>query len=325
MTLPPPMNAPADDHGLDEALRRSARLIVAAAGLSVALDDLGTIDLPPALGSKIDQAQLRAVASLYLASELENAGVVPAVETLAGLGRSGGLGIDLGAAAPLIAQFWKSRNDRATPDEREACFERLFGSGGGAAGSGLAFEEAMLEMCEALYKLDEGATNASYGGIAQQTRVRVAAEKLVGQLVNASGGITVFLAQEVLKAVHEALAILGNPSLRGAFGARDVWGVVAGIDRLARTAHGDPRVHVRRGKAGMTVLAWLADAAVHLEDSSAVLVGLDHPVIAAAIEWMQAALEIGETAAPAALQTGAPAAAAAQPGLPASPWAAIAG
>lgn len=326
MLPPPPHKMPADEYGLDDALRRSAGLVTAASGLAVAFDDIGMIDLPPALGPRIDQAQLRAVASLYLASELESAGVVPAVETLAGLGRSGGLGIDLGSAAPLVAQFWKSRNERATPDERAECFSRLFGPVGEAGSStGRSFEEAMLEMCEALYKLDEGATNTTYGGISQQTRVRVAAEKLVEQLVTASGGITVFLAQEVLQGLREALAILTNPALRGAFGARDLWAVVAAIDRMARTQRGDARLFVRRGKAGMTVLAWLADAAVHLEDQTTVLVGLDHPVIAAAIDWMEAALAIGEkTASSDGLPPKSPIAPAAQPNVPASPWTAIA-
>jgi hypothetical protein len=314
---PAPNAASGDAHGLDEALRRAAGLIAAASGLALALDEMGGIDVPPALGPRIDQAQLRAIASLYLASDLENAGVVPAAEALAALGRTGGLGVDLGGGAALLAQFWKSRNDRATPEERATCFARLFGAGE-ADGS---FDEAMLELCEALYKLDERASNATYGGIAQQTRVRVAAERLVSQLVTTSGGITVFLAQEVLQGLRVALAVLGSPDVRGAFGARDVWAVIAAVNRLARLHRADPRPYVRRGKAGMIVLAWLADAAIHLEDRAVALVGLDHPVIPAAIDWMQAALAIGEATGSA---RATPAAAVAQPGLPDSSWATIA-
>jgi hypothetical protein len=323
VTLPSaPNTRPSDELGLEEALRRSAKLIAAADQLAVALGDIGAIELPPAAGTRVDQAQLRAIASLYLASELESAGVVRSVETLAGLGRSGGLAIDLGRAAPLVAQFWKSRNDRVTPDERAAFFARLFAVGGETGGG---FDEAMLELCEALYKLDERATNATYGGIAQQTRVRTAAENLAGQLVTASGGITVFLAQEVLQGLREALAILGNPDLRAAFGARDVWAVITAIDRLTQTHHGDARLYIRRGKAGMTVLAWLADAAVHLDDQRAAMVGLDSPVISAAIDWMQAALAIGETAGPSSgMVPEANVPPSAQPGLPNSPWTAIA-
>jgi hypothetical protein len=284
---------------LDSALRKSQSLLRAAQAFAVGLDELGSIELPPALHGEVDQAQLRAVASLYLAADLEAAGVVPAVETLAGLSRGGGGAINLnfGSAAPLVAAFWKTRGDRATAAERAQAFEHLFGA---------SFEDAMLDLCEALYKLDELATNATYGGLAQQTRVRSAATRLAEKLSNASGSITVFLAQEILASLKDSLAILGNADLRGAFGARDVWGTIAGIDRMTRTSRSDPRLYVRRGRAGVTVLAWLADAAPHLENSAKLLVALDHPVIPAAVDWMESALAIGETGAAAPAMIGPP-------------------
>ncbi len=294
------------DRLLDSALRKSQALIGAAQAFAVGLDELGSIDLPPAPYGDIDQAQLRAIASLYLAADLELAGIVPTVEMLAGLSRAGGgLNIDLGGAAPLVAAFWKGRGDRATAHERGQAFARLFGG---------AFEDLMLNLCEALYKLDELATNPNYGGIAQQTRVRSAATQLLESLLDSGSGITVFLAQEILASLREALTILGHADLKGAFGARDLWGTIAGIDRMTRTKRPDPRVYLRRGRAGMTLLAWLADAAPHLENAARLLVALDHPVIPAAVDWMEAALTIGES------QVELPA----QPAA-GSPWAAWAG
>ena len=311
MTARPPDASAAGDWMLDSALRKSQSLLGAAQAFAVGLDELGDIDLPPSLHGAIDQAQMRAIASLYLASELESAGVVPVVEQLSGLARDGGgLSIDLGGAAPLIADFWRSRNDRATADERGQVFARLFGG---------PFDDLMLDLCEALYKLDELATNVNYGGIAQQTRVRSTATRMMETIVEGGGGITVFVAQEIVASLKAALAILGHPDLKGAFGARDVWGTIAGIDRMSRTRRPDPRLFVRRGRAGTTVLAWLADAAPHLENSTALLVALDHPVIPAAVDWMEAALAIGETGGGLS-QAGAPVRA-----LPASPWAALAG
>ena len=310
------MLGPGGDRMLDSALRRSQSLIGAAQSLAVGLDELGSLDLPPAMSGQIDQAQLRAIASLYLAADLEAAGVVPAVETLAGLNRGGaggGVSLDLGGAATLVAAFWQHRADRATADERVQAFARLFGAG---------FEDLMLDLCEALYKLDELATNTSYGGIAQQTRVRSAAMKLLESLVAAGGGITVFLAQEIMASLKQALAILGQPDLRGALGARDVWGSIAGIDRLTRTKRPDPRLYVRRGRAGMTVLAWLADAAPHVETSAQLLVALDHPVIPAAVDWMEAALAIGEASGDIPAPAAKPAAATHRAE---SAWAALAG
>ena len=302
-----------DDLLLTSALRRSAALVGAAQALAVALDQLGSIVLPPDSAGAIDQAQLRAVASLYLASDLEAAGVLAAAETLAGLTRGSGVGvsIDLGGAAPLVADFWRHRADRPTPDEREHMFTDLFGE---------PFEDAMLSLCEALYKLDDQATNPTYGGIAQQSRVRTAGAHLMESLTHATG-ITVFVAQALIDAIKQAIAILGHPDLRGAFGARDLWGTIAGLDRMTKASRADPRLFVRRGRAGMTVLSWLADAAPHLEDATSLLVGLDHPVIPAAVDWMEAALAIGEAAGGSAATP--PVAVAAAPGAT-SPWAAIA-
>jgi hypothetical protein len=298
------------DRLLDSALRKSGSLIGAAQSFAVALDELGAIDLPPMMHGQIDQAQLRAIASLYLASDLEAAGVVPAAEQLSGLHRGASLSIDLGGAAPLVADFWRHRGDRATGEERSQAFARLFGG---------AFEDLMLDLCEALYKLDELATNASYGGIAQQTRVRSTATRLLEATVEGGGGITVFLAQEIMASLKAALAILGHADVKGAFGARDVWGTIAGIDRITKTRRADPRLFVRRGRAGMTVLSWLADAAPHLANMEVLLVALDHPVIPMAVDWMEAALAIGEASGDLP-QTANPAKAA-----PSSSWASLAG
>ena len=97
----------------------------------------------------------------------------------------------------------------------------------------------MLDLCEALYKLDELATNASYGGMAQQARVRTAATRLLETSVAAGGGITVFLAQEIMAAVKAALAILGHAEVLVALGATSVGGAVTAIERKLRHS---PRV-----------------------------------------------------------------------------------
>jgi hypothetical protein len=44
----------------------------------------------------------------------------------------------------------------------------------------------------------------------------------------------------------------------------------------------------------MTILAWLADAAALLGDSRPLL-AVDHPVIAAAVEWLELSLQLTES------------------------------
>lgn len=288
--------------GLEVALRRAESLVAAASGLALALDELGAIELPPSAGSAVDQAQLRAIATLYFAAELEGAGVIPATEALMRLARTGSLPLDLGAAAPLLQAFWQGRNERATVEERLGFFSGLFGTPGGPDHSehprNSDFEDRLIDLCEALYKLDEQASNASWGGIAQQARVRGTAQRLLANLLRVSSGITVFLAQEILSAIRQTLAILGHPAVKAAFGARTLWNVVDAIDRRLRRPRRDHSLLVRRGQAGMTILAWLAEAAPLLETSNQPIVGLDHPVIPAAVDWLEASLALGETAQP---------------------------
>lgn len=305
--------------GLELILRRAESLVRSAAALTLALEDFG-IELPPVSSGAVDQAQLRAIATLYLASELEAAGVIPAVETLTRLARSGSLPVDLGEAAPLIQAFWQSRNERATEEERLGFFSGLFGVVEGPDHTehprNTEFEDRLLDLCEALYKLDEQASNASWGGVAQQARVRGAAQRLIINLVRISSGITVFLAQEVLAAIRAALEILGHSAVKAAFHSRTPWEVVAAIERQSKETTRGYELHVQRGQAGMTLLAWLADAAPILDANNKPIVGLDHPVIVAALEWLEASLALSEDVGPAAPAT---------PIRPNSPWTALAG
>jgi hypothetical protein len=148
----------------------------------------------------------------------------------------------------------------------------------------------------------------------QQARVRKAARTLMQNLSEAGGGIMAFMAGEIIAALKQAFAIIVHPDLRGAFAARDVWGVVAGIARIARVAFNPPAPHVRRGKAGMTVIAWLAEVSDQLGGPDGGLVAIGHPVVGSAIDWIEATLDIGEAIAP----TVPP-----RPSSPASPWSAL--
>ena len=289
----------AGDKDLDLLVQSANQLVSAASVYALTLEELDAIHLPPATPVDIDQALLRAIASLYLASELENAGVIPAAEALAQLAVSGSLTVDLGHAGPLIQAFWKERNSRASDSERTGFYAAFFGTTGGpedsVRGRNLEFEDLLINLCEALYKLDERASNLSWGSTAQQARVRSASQQLLHNLLSVSGGITVFMAKEILGLLREALAILGHSSVKAALHARSLWDAIDEIDRRMRRPLREHDLFVRRGQAGMTILAWLADAAPLLSTNRP-LVGLDHPVIPAAVEWLEASLSLGQTA-----------------------------
>ncbi|MEM9638572.1 MAG: hypothetical protein AAGA94_13065 [Pseudomonadota bacterium] len=297
-TPPPP---PPSEAMLDRLLEDGSRHAAAAQAsvFAVGLDMLGDIELPPSAATQVDRAQMRALGALYLAADLEPAGIISSAEMLSSLASSGALGIDLGPVAGPLHTFWRKRHQRPDPAERGAFYARLFGvSYGPSPADGIsnqAFEGLMLELCEAIYRLDE--QRARYSDdvpSANTARIRSAARGMLGNLSRAGGGITPFLATELMAALKEALAILKHPHLRGLFAARDVWDVIAGVRRRARITGADPRMFVDRGRAGMTVIVWLADAAERLRQYGQPIVSRGDPVIPAAVEWLQASLTISE-------------------------------
>lgn len=293
----PAMNGP--DERIGVLLRRAEQLVSAASVLTLALEDLSAIELPPVVPVDVDQGHLRAIASLYLASELENAGIVPAAESLTRLAMSGGLNVDLRDGAALIQAFWRDRNARATEQERRVFFATLFGapgdSGDSERGRNAEFEDLLINLCEALYKLDEEASNRTWGSVAQQARVRSAGQRLVDNLLRVSSGMAVLMGREILGLVRETLSILAHPAVKVAFRAQSVWDVVDEMDRRMRQPLREHALFLRRGQAGLTILSWLADAAPQLS-SPRPLLGLDHPVIPAAMDWLEASLSLGQAA-----------------------------
>lgn len=295
---PPATHRRADADRLLRAVAEANRHITALARLeAVAFDDLSLPTLPPVVGTPADQASLQSAAPLYLASELEATGLVTAAETLAGIYMSGGLATDIGTAGPLLLALWQGRNQRFTVQERRAFFTRLFGTAFGPVlavegGSNTEFEPLMIGLTEALHKLYPFPGLAT--GPESEAGVRTAAQELAANLVPRSGGMASYAAQEILKAIHDAVAILSVVPLQRALGATSLWPAVSSVTRSAGGQIIDPAEHLERGRAGMTVLAWLAQVLPQLDGSTGPLLTPLSPVLEAATAWLQTSLSIAE-------------------------------
>jgi hypothetical protein len=307
-SVPTPLQ---DTTGLLAALAQACALAEQAhsQAVTLALDGLGDIVLPSVVAATADdQALIRAVAPLYLAAQLEEAALVPAVETLSGLAISGGLPVDLGPAAGLIQSFWQQRNERFHENERRAFFARLFGADDPNRLSGVqgnqpilnaAFENLMIDLSESLYKLDDEPLDSNSASLQGNTRVLMAARNLAENILNKGVGMTTFAAREILSTIANAVHILQQPSVQHAVGAHSLWTAVDAVASRYLHIHPDTSAYVMRGKAGLIVLSWLADSLPRLNDGE-VLVTLNHPVIGAATEWLQASLTIREAGSRAA-------------------------
>lgn len=304
--FPPVMLLDAD--GLPATLAHALALaeLANARGAALALTELGDIELPDTTPSGAeDQAQIRAIAPLYLAAQLEEAGLLLAVETISGLAISGALQVDLGPAAALIENFWQQRNERFHENERRALFARLFGADqsesvpsarGRPAVLNEAFENLMIDLSESLYKLDEITIGANYGSPHSQNRLIVAARNLAENLLNNGGGMTAFAAKEILNTIQAAVQILQQPAVQHAFGSRSLWTAVRAIGSRYLHLDRDTSAYVARGKSGLILLSWLADSLTH-PGGTQPLATIDHPAVEAATEWLQASLTIREAAA----------------------------
>ncbi len=271
--------------GLRRAMEDAQALLLSAELQATMLADLDLPELPSA--ARADAMQLRAIASLYLASTLEAAGLIQATDDLTRLVRTGALRGDLGEAAPLVEAFWDDRNNRASESERLALFGRLFGAPAGPDdamdGTNSGFEEMLLDLCDAMMKAIDGGS---------QGKVRATAMRLVENIAQASNDMVQMLARDILDSLSRAIAILNHPSVRTMLGSRTMWDAVAAIDRRFRRDARPTLAHLRRGRAGMAVLAWLADNVDMLDSGSGALVRNGDLVVDAAIDWVDETLSI---------------------------------
>lgn len=305
---PPPSTPPtawldADPASLERTLAEGARLAAVAHGLALQLGvpDLGDIELPPATG-EADAATLRAAAPLYLAAELEGARLLPAVETLGGLFASGAITADLGAASARLMAFWQRRRDRFIVEEREALFGRAFGRSYGPAlalpqsGRNAYFESLLLDFADTLTRVHH---DVVLGGIppSVEVAVRGAAAALATNVTVHVRGMASLAVAELIAAIGEALAIVKDVAVQHAVGAMTPWGAVRAITQRYQGHEADVESHVQRARAGMAMLAFLADALPRLErQGSTPFVAAGDPVITAAVSWIQGSLRLEERA-----------------------------
>lgn len=259
------------------------------------LPELGDIELAPAFDTAVYQAQLRAVAPLYLAAELEQAMVLPAVEMLTGVWASGGLATSA-HLSELLTAFWQHRHQHFAAPERQALFQHLFGSDSNvsfASGyTNTAFNQLCIHFAEALYR--SPSTLLAGGFTSSDAKLRIAAQQLTANLIQFTGGVMAFAARDLLTANQEAIRLLKQPELYHLLQAHGPWSAVANIAQ--RYLDKTPAIaeHVARGQAGMLILAWLARKHAQIETMTQPLT-LEPTIVAAAGAWLQASLTLQQS------------------------------
>jgi len=216
--------------------------------IAKALADLGDIELPDTAPTVEDAHNLEVLAPLYLASELEQAGLLRTAELVAGLFASGSITQPLGPTAQLIATFWQQRHERLTQQERQQLFAQVF--------EPAAFYPLMQALCDALADQLDNPPRAS--DVHARVAMQEAADALGGWLAPHAIGMAQFAATDIVNALAQATHFLRDRLLQAAFGVHDLWSLVGAVGSAQGQGPGQARQRVELGRHGAEVLGWLA-------------------------------------------------------------------
>jgi hypothetical protein len=258
-----------------------------------AADDPLRLDLPALHSGPSDYpsaATVRVFGALYLAGELEQAGVVPIAELLADERYS--LNLASYEAAARLDDFATRRHQWYDRDGRVQIYARLFGIGPAAMNDAGAlvnreFVPLLAGLCRAVAKYaDAGYGNAGYGGL--EAGAQIAAEAVLANIAPRALGNTVIAARRLNDQVRHAVDVLRDQSIGALFGAHTLQQVIVSI--LGKDAPDVQRL-IDSGLAGQKVLEWLAEKVPGIADTRAhgPLLTFGDPIAVTAALWLHAA------------------------------------
>jgi hypothetical protein len=187
--------------------------------------------------------EVEAAAALYAAAQLEELGVLAVCDRLIELYLRGGLPVGGSAeAAALLDAYWLGRAERPPQDERAGLYARTVGPG---------FDHLLGRLATAITDYDAASRDADVAWAARELRSSIDAH--VDEPAREAVGL-------LHAQLGDALAILSEPEVLNAYGARDPWQLV---DQLSRLELGGTRDIARRqalAASGTILLGWLAGA-----------------------------------------------------------------
>jgi hypothetical protein len=243
-----------------------------------AMSDLGAIDLPPGSPGPQDRGRLQAAAPLYFSSALEDAGLLSTAELIAGLFASGAITQPLGPTAALINDFWRNRRQRLDANERRAIFNRVI--------EVPYFDTLMARLCEAIVAQADG------GDLRERVALEAAAGTFGEFLAQRVDPMAAIAARDIVDTINLALGFMRDRLLQTAFGVQSLWQLVAVAGQRQGQGAGMVQRHVDQGRAGQTVLLWLAD---NVTAQAPLLDPNDFELIGAAQRWLSGRIFASQT------------------------------
>jgi hypothetical protein len=259
-----------------------------------AADDPLKLDLPnfaPGQGEAPKPATVRVFGSLYLAAELEQAGVVPIAELLAS--EKDSLDITSFDTAAKLDDFAGRAHQWYDRAGRVQIYSRLFGIGPGATNNaGTLVNREFMSLLAGLCRAIARSADASVGAQGLEAGIQITASMLLANLAPRGLANTLLAARRLEDQVRRAVDLLRDPAICALVGARTLQETILNI--LGKDAPDVQRL-IDSGVAGQKVLEWLAAAAPRLGSGAGPLLAPGDPVGISALLWLQAVGLAGDT------------------------------
>lgn len=219
--------------------------------------------------------------SFIFASAFEELRAFQVVDSLVDMSQRGTISLVRGPAGTQLYNYWRAAPNRMTEAERQTFYAMTLGLPTGQPGVAVNvdFQDLWLRFVSSVSSLiresrvDQLLRSALPFAINQQ-QVKKAARDLAVNMSAHGYGMVFYAAVDLQKQINEMIALLTDPELRAAFGARDMWGV---IDQVAATELGGARNSSKYrmlATSGAIITAWMAKNVDRLKDPTLPMINL---------------------------------------------------
>jgi SpoVK/Ycf46/Vps4 family AAA+-type ATPase len=191
---------------------------------------------------------IRALGALYFAHMLEETRIFAVVDRLAALFAAGMLPIRGGALAESLVAKWSQQQAQLSAEDRRNLYSRAFGAAGGDAGvtPNRDFPEIWLRFISAVTD-----------SLQHPPRERVARDLAVNMSEHGYG-MALFVACQFRAQMKNAISVLSDSEVTGAFDARDMWGVIDHVSTNYLDGATNSHRYAEMAQAGANIIGWLA-------------------------------------------------------------------
>lgn len=240
--------------------------------------DIDLPDLEEQSNVEIIADNLHAMQAVYFASMLEELKLFQVVDKLVELFQYGMLPVSKGRAGDILYRYMKKSVTRFSEVERRNIYARTLGSTSGGESGGNPnrdFQMLWLRFVSSVSSFTrqmqvDSLLRATIPVRVSQEQVRKTGRDLAANLSLYGYGMAYFAATELQGQITEIITLLSDSEIKGAYGARDMWGVV---DQVAALELGGARDSIRyrtMATSGAIIVRWLANHARQLASANIV-------------------------------------------------------